>query len=513
MFRLPVSGLPVIVSEPTGAEDLFLRETRTENAAVALGLIGRLVRKADGEPIEWLDCSVPDLEVALLLLRQETLGDLIATDARCPSSECGARVDVSFRIGELLQSKKSSRSKNTGATAQGEWILLAHKGREIEFRLPTGADLLAIDGDNKQWLALEERCIRPARLERAAIRRAERAMEALAPRFSSNLAGDCPECGRHFEYYFDVFVFVLRELRNHAAGVLQDVHLIARHYKWGEREILTLPRSRRLAYVEMLSGGEVAGMKRRSPYLRSIAGSHTRRGLTPLLSPARVRVWPLRTPAVEPSGPAAPQMFMPHKATPLLTPRIREGAVPTPASSTPVTPSSLTDASPLRTALQTDNAAQTQTPAIEPSTWIGRTAATPRTTQVSTQVVTQPAIQAAISASSPAERETPVQLSPKNRMPPAEILEDRQRPPVATNQIQTRQIPSAPDPAREVAVVRLRPETEESTRGNTVHIGSLDIHITPPPPPPVARVTRRAAPAPATGIARGFISAIGFRQG
>jgi hypothetical protein len=258
MFRLPVSELPVMVNEPTGAEDLFLRETRTESPADALELIGRLVRRADGGPIEWLDCSVPDLEAALLFLRQETLGDLISTDARCPSSGCGARVDVSFRISGLLQSKKSSRSKNTEMTAQGEWISLAYKGRRLEIRLPTGADLLAIDGHDKPWLALEERCVRPARLERAATRRAERTMEALAPRFSSNLAGNCPECGRDFEYYFDVFVFVLRELRSHAAGVLQEVHLLATHYKWAEREILALPRRRRLAYAEMLSSGEVA---------------------------------------------------------------------------------------------------------------------------------------------------------------------------------------------------------------------------------------------------------------
>jgi hypothetical protein len=41
---------------------------------------------------------------------------------------------------------------------------------------------------------------------------------------------------------------VLRELRDHAATIFEDVHLLAVYYKWPEEDILALPRSRRLRY-------------------------------------------------------------------------------------------------------------------------------------------------------------------------------------------------------------------------------------------------------------------------
>jgi hypothetical protein len=236
-------------------------------------------------------------------------------------------------------------------------------------------------------------------------------------------------------------------------------------------------------------------MKRRSPYLRSIAGALPP-GL-PILNPPRVRVWPLRPLAAEPPAPPAHQTSLPRKGAPLLTPRISEGTVRAPASSTPVTPSSFTDASPRRTAPQADMVAQAQTPAIEPSARIDRTATIPPTT----------------SAASPAEQETPVWPKLQDRRPAAEVLADRHTPPTAKKQNQALPLLSGPDSVDAPAPARVRPESEVSARGNTVHIGSLDIHITPPTPQPVGRVIRRSAPAPATGIARGFISAIGFRQG
>ena len=54
--------------------------------------------------------------------------------------------------------------------------------------------------------------------------------------------------------YFDVRQFVLRELRDHARTVLEDVHLLAFHYQWPEKDILALPRQRRLHYANALRG-------------------------------------------------------------------------------------------------------------------------------------------------------------------------------------------------------------------------------------------------------------------
>ncbi len=49
---------------------------------------------------------------------------------------------------------------------------------------------------------------------------------------------------------------------------------------------------------------------------------------------------------------------------------------------------------------------------------------------------------------------------------------------------------------------------------NTVHIGKIDIHITPPPAPVVPRRTMRQMPANSgAALARGFLSSFGLRQG
>jgi hypothetical protein len=77
-------------------------------------------------------------------------------------------------------------------------------------------------------------------------------MHALAAPLSGNLAGSCPECLSQLTIHFDVIPFVLREMRDQAASIYQDIHLLALHYKWPEEKIVDLPRKRRLYYAEMI---------------------------------------------------------------------------------------------------------------------------------------------------------------------------------------------------------------------------------------------------------------------
>jgi hypothetical protein len=255
MARLPVSGLQTIIRQPTGAEDVILQDAQPADLALALELIGRLVQVEGEGRMDWTGITVSDLEALLLLMRQAILGDSVSTDARCQAADCRARVDVSFRIGEYLRSRKVHMPKNVEKSMQEGWFRLS--GEAIEFRLPTVADLLAIDGNAAPLDALSRSCIRPANGKRAS-RRVERVMEAMAPRYSENLRGHCPECGAPFEAYFDARPFVLGELRNHGASVFQDVHLLALNYNWLEADILALPRNRRRRYADMLRGAEVA---------------------------------------------------------------------------------------------------------------------------------------------------------------------------------------------------------------------------------------------------------------
>lgn len=60
----------------------------------------------------------------------------------------------------------------------------------------------------------------------------------------------------------------------------------------------------------------------------------------------------------------------------------------------------------------------------------------------------------------------------------------------------------------------LHKENEKGGPRNTVHIGTIDIHIAPAPPPPAPRPSIRQSPAsPVSALARGFTPDFGFRQG
>lgn len=254
-FQLPVSGWRVTIQSPTGVEDLLLRESRASDAALALELFGRLVHVEEGSA-DFGGLPGSDGEALLLLLRRATLGESVRAETHCTTSQCGARVDVDFQIGDYLDAQGIRKPKSRMLAEEPGWFRVA--GEEARFRLPTCDDLVAIESEGAPYAALVRRCIVPAGISSRTRKRLEGAMQAIAPRLSRSLAGVCPECGKAFQFYFDVHSFVLRELRNHAASVYQDVHLLALHYKWPERQILEMPRSRRIQYAELLRDQGVA---------------------------------------------------------------------------------------------------------------------------------------------------------------------------------------------------------------------------------------------------------------
>ena len=98
---------------------------------------------------------------------------------------------------------------------------------------------------------LTHRCLRPADVPARLKRRAKATMAAMAPSLCTDLQGECPECRATVTMQFNARWFCLRELRDRAAFIYQDVDLLARRYHWPETEILSMPQVRRAAYVEL----------------------------------------------------------------------------------------------------------------------------------------------------------------------------------------------------------------------------------------------------------------------
>jgi hypothetical protein len=250
MYRLPVSGARVSLREMTGAEELLFAEGSNSDSELELAIVSRLAERVDDEGEPWEEFTPTDLDALLLAIRQKILGETISGDSSCPVPACGARVDISFSVGQYLDHQRPRKPRDIESTDEPGWYRL--QGSPATFRLPNGGDLLAVHSQPDPVSELVRRCVRPPDQPTRWLRRIERAMDQLAPSPTTELKGTCPDCGHSFNFQFDPRQFALRELRDQAAFIYEDVHLIAEHYGWSEAEIMSLPHNRRVRYAELI---------------------------------------------------------------------------------------------------------------------------------------------------------------------------------------------------------------------------------------------------------------------
>jgi hypothetical protein len=257
MECLPISRWRVEVRQPSGHEDLLLLESRSLDVRLALDLACRLASTPDEGDPDWAALPVPDLDALLLLVRRGVFGDRVRGVSRCPDDRCGASVEVGFEIGDYLAHHRPRTPRGAEADTEPGWFRVA--GGTVRLRVPTVADLLAADRAGLPERALATACLRPAGLSSELRRKAERALEALAPSLVAEIAGACPECASPIAVEFDPLRYVLRELRDQAVYLFEEVHALGVAYHWTEAHILELPRSRRRRYAELAQSGSGAG--------------------------------------------------------------------------------------------------------------------------------------------------------------------------------------------------------------------------------------------------------------
>ena len=125
-------------------------------------------------------------------------------------------------------------------------------GRELRFRLPTSADLLAV----KSAEQLLERCSLSGdgQLAEDFVAAVGEKMSDADPMADIHLALNCPNCEYNWEAAFDIVAFLWREISAAARRLLREVHTLASAYGWTESEILGMSPARRRAYLEMANG-------------------------------------------------------------------------------------------------------------------------------------------------------------------------------------------------------------------------------------------------------------------
>jgi hypothetical protein len=201
-----------------------------------------------------------DLEALLLLIRRTLIGDRILSDIPCTAPECGARIDISFSADAYLRHHQPRHAPLLGrnwsariSTERQAWydLTLSDLPGRFMFRLPTVGDQLAATNEEHSAEVLARACLDPADMVLRARRAAERAMQLLAPSLTDELQGRCPDCGAIVRALFEPRHYCLKELRDRARYVYEDVDMLAQRYGWSESAILALPSARRTQYAEL----------------------------------------------------------------------------------------------------------------------------------------------------------------------------------------------------------------------------------------------------------------------
>lgn len=235
-------------------EDWLIRNKNAPNAVTVTNILDSCLVTLGGRPVTSATAGqllVGDRDLLMLELRELTLGEHFFAVVNCPA--CREKMDVNFKAGEVPVDPPLS----TG----GPYTLqMTDPGRErnLQFRLPTGADQEAVLGLPTEDAAdkllfrclLDDGGIQVNDTEKVLI---AEAIERLAPKVELELELLCPSCGHQFVVPFDTTAFFLEELRGNDRNLLQEFHCLAFHYHWSHSEILGLDRERRRTYLSLLT--------------------------------------------------------------------------------------------------------------------------------------------------------------------------------------------------------------------------------------------------------------------
>ncbi len=247
---LPVSNISLEVREATGEDELIVLEPAGHPVTAVVRLADRVAVSTMGEAVAWEDLPAADLGAVALTMRRAWLGETIRTQGSCADPACRESMDIVFSISAYLRHHRPRPCRGALPGPRAGWFELAGGG--VSFRLPTIGDLLTAVGTADPELCLRQRCVDPAMIPAAAARRISRAMYALAPSLGGPVTAECPACGGSVTLHFDPLAYALAELREAASDLYEQVHLLASAFGWPERDILLLPRQRRVRYAALI---------------------------------------------------------------------------------------------------------------------------------------------------------------------------------------------------------------------------------------------------------------------
>lgn len=216
--------------------------------ALALVRVGGM---AEDDPATW---PIARRDQALLNLAANWFGDTMACLATCP--DCRAVQEFELSAGDMAATigvpsverleihgwtvtLVPLTSRDLAATAMAPDMdaavaLLAARAISLEAQGGAAGDLDAVDAQ-----------------ARAAMLTRIEAREAVGEML---LYLDCPDCAHRWSERFDPGGWLWDRVNAAAGAIIIEVAALARAFGWSEGDILAMPRSRRLAYLERVAG-------------------------------------------------------------------------------------------------------------------------------------------------------------------------------------------------------------------------------------------------------------------
>jgi len=239
---------PVTLRPFGQVEDLELDLATADRPALVTAL---LVRCGDAHDNEfWWAQSVGSRTAALLrLLALSGGGEAMDIALSCPQPSCGKPFEVAVAFAALTEDS---------ATAEPITAILSGR-RTVVMRRPTGRDLR--DWQPIQWRSHPEAVgamLAALVVDGDAGPEDEPAVsEAIAasdPLVAFTVTCACPSCGVKSDLQVDIEGLALAKFAARQRALLCEIHVLASHYGWSEREILAIAPQRRARYLGLIEG-------------------------------------------------------------------------------------------------------------------------------------------------------------------------------------------------------------------------------------------------------------------
>lgn len=235
--------------ELTGRDERAVAGTSTSDALALLDALIIEDPAALASPPRADDLVASDRDRLLVAIYRRAFGERIENTVTC--EKCENRFDIDFSLDGLIDSLESNRAhpavqsiaQNTFQTEQG-----------LRFRLPTGREELQLSGlsasDAEQ--ALLRCCIAESDTAQIEADALQQLLSEVAPLVDLELEARCPECQRTHALQFDIQSYLLNALLGERRRLTLEIHRLAVSYGWGLNDILSLHRSERRHFVELI---------------------------------------------------------------------------------------------------------------------------------------------------------------------------------------------------------------------------------------------------------------------